>query len=56
MNFYWPEDEIFERLKKIMYKSTEEVINLANSDNIDYRKAAYVISLLRQYNSWKYLN
>ena len=56
MNFYWPEDEIFERLKNIMYKSTQEVIELANSDSIDYRKAAYVISLLKQYNAWKYVN
>ena len=56
MNFYWTEKEVFERLKDIMYLSTEEVLDLANSLNIDYRKASYVISLKKQYDAWKYLN
>jgi len=54
-NFYWTEEDIFEKLKSIMYISTEDVINLANQLNIDFRKASYIISLKRQYNAWKYL-
>ena len=55
-NFYWPEQEVFEKLKHIMYTSTEDTINLANKLNIDFRKASYIISLERQYNAWKYLH
>jgi glutamate dehydrogenase/leucine dehydrogenase len=56
MNFYWTEQEVVERLKPIMYNSTEDVIKLAKQHNIDYRRAAYVISLKRQYDAWKYVN
>jgi len=55
-NFYWTEKEVFEKLKPIMYESTENVINLAEKLNIDFRKASYIISLERQYNAWKYLH
>jgi len=56
INFYWTEEEVFEKLKHIMYSSTENVIALAEKLNIDFRKASYIISLERQYNAWKYLN
>ncbi len=55
-NFYWTEKEVFEKLKPIMYESTENVIKLANELNVDFRKSSYIISLLRQYNAWKHLN
>jgi len=55
-NLYWTEEDIFNKLKPIMYSSTEAVISLANKLNIDYRKASYIISLERQYNAWKYIN
>jgi len=55
-NFYWDEKDIFEKLKMIMYESTKEVINLWDELSINYRKSAYILSLLRQYNAWKYIN
>jgi len=55
-NFYWTEKDVFKKLKPIMDKSTEDVINLWNKLNIDLRKASYIIALERQYNAWKYLN
>ena len=55
-NFYWHEEEVFHKLKVIMDKSTEDVINLWDKLNIDLRKASYIISLKRQYDAWKYLN
>ncbi len=55
MNYYWPEKEVYNRLKAIMYKSTKEVVELANQLSVDLRKAAYIISLYRQFESWKYL-
>ena len=53
MNYYWPEEEVFERLSVIMKKSTEDVYNLSKELKIDFRKASYVISLERQYEAWK---
>ncbi len=56
MNFYWTRKEVFEKLKDIMYKWTEDVMSLSSKLWVDYRKASYVISLERQYNTWKYIN
>jgi glutamate dehydrogenase/leucine dehydrogenase len=55
MNYYWPEKEVYDRLSSIMKRSTEEVVKLAKELNVDFRKSAYVISLFRQYDAWKYL-
>jgi glutamate dehydrogenase/leucine dehydrogenase len=54
MNYWWPEREIYERLGSIMKSSTEEVVNLAKDLKIDFRKAAYIISLWRQFEAWRY--
>ena len=54
MNYWWPEKEIYERLEAIMKRSTKEVVDLAREINVDFRKAAYIISLWRQYEAWKY--
>ena len=56
INFYWTEQEVFEKLQRIMNKSTQEVVELWDRNWVNYRKSAYVLSLLRQYNAWKYLN
>jgi len=56
INFYWSEKEVFEKLQRIMYESTQEVVELWDKLWVNYRKSAYIISLLRQYNAWKYLN
>ena len=55
MNYYWPEKEVYSRLESIMKRSTREVVELAKELNVDLRKAAYVISLYRQYDAWRYL-
>jgi glutamate dehydrogenase/leucine dehydrogenase len=54
MNYYWPEKEVYQRLEAIMKRSTREVYNLAKELKIDLRKAAYIISLRRQYEAWRY--
>ncbi len=54
MNYYWSEDEVYNRLKTIMVKSTEQVIKTAQELNIDFRKSSYLISLERQYEAWKF--
>jgi glutamate dehydrogenase/leucine dehydrogenase len=54
MNYFWPEEEVYQRLKVIMDKATVNVINLSSELNTDLRKASYVISLERQFEAWKY--
>lgn len=56
MNFYWDKDQVYEKLKRIMYEATEDVIKLWDELWVNYRKSSYVLSLLRQYNAWKYIN
>jgi glutamate dehydrogenase len=47
MNFYWEEDEIDEKLKKKMKKSTLEVYEKTKELNTSMRKGAYVIAMKR---------
>ncbi|WP_316252513.1 Glu/Leu/Phe/Val family dehydrogenase [Bacillus aquiflavi] len=47
MNYYWSEEEVNEKLKSAMETSYHAVSNLAQKYSIDFRTAAYVVSLKR---------
>lgn len=53
INYYWDRKEVYTKLESIMKNSTKEVFDLSNKLNVDLRKAAYVISIWRQFNAWK---
>jgi len=47
MNYFWPVDEVFEKLKFAMSKAFRAVYNLAKEHNIFMRDAAYIIAINR---------
>jgi glutamate dehydrogenase len=47
MNFYWPEEEVLEKLEKIMTDSYIAVRDLAAEHDTDMRTAAFMISIKR---------
>lgn len=47
MNFYWTKDEVLKKLDDIMTKAFDSVFNLANSQNLNMRDAAYMIAISR---------
>ncbi len=47
MNYYWPEDEVIEKLEKIMTDAFNDVADLAEKENFYPRDAAYVIAVRR---------
>jgi len=47
MNYYWPEEEVFEKLEKIMTKAFNDVADLAEKEKLYTRDAAYVIAVRR---------
>jgi len=52
-NYYWEEDEVNEKLKKIIIKSFTEVWDLANELKIDLRTAAFALAVQRLVNTIK---
>ncbi len=46
-NYYWPKEEVLEKLDNIMTNAFYEVWDLAQSENIRLRDAAYMISIER---------
>jgi glutamate dehydrogenase/leucine dehydrogenase len=46
-NFYWEEEEIQIKLKKLILKAFSEVISSANKYNISLRKSAYLVAVKR---------
>ncbi|MEK7586124.1 MAG: Glu/Leu/Phe/Val dehydrogenase [Patescibacteria group bacterium] len=44
---HWSEEEVFEKLKKIMEEETEIIFNRANELKTDIRRAAFVVALER---------
>ena len=46
-NYYWPKEEVLEKLDNLMTKAFYEVWELAQSKNIRVRDAAYMISIER---------
>nr|HPK86588.1 glutamate dehydrogenase [Atribacterota bacterium] len=47
MNYYWPKEEVFEKLDHIMTSAFNDVIDLAEQENLYPRDAAYVIAIQR---------
>jgi glutamate dehydrogenase/leucine dehydrogenase len=47
MNFYWPKEEVLERLDTIMTKAFHAVYKLSKRRNVFMRDAAYLISISR---------
>ena len=55
-NFYWEDDEIEQKLKIKMEKSTKDVFDISKELKISYRKWAYAISLKRIFDAMKARN
>jgi glutamate dehydrogenase len=47
MNYFWPKDEVLERLDTIMTKAFHAVADLAESQDVHMRDAAYMIAIQR---------
>ena len=47
MNYYWTEEEVLEKLEKIMVSSFDSVWKMKEKKNINLRMAAYVVALER---------
>lgn len=47
MNYYWPKDEVFEKLEKGMVKAFQGVYEMSVRENITLRDAAYRIAIKR---------
>lgn len=43
--YYWPEEEIEEKLNKVMVKAFKTIYNLAETRNVDMRMAAYMVGV-----------
>ncbi len=47
MNFYWPEEEVNQRLEYLMVKAFNEVYEMRTQYNVKMREAAYMVSIKR---------
>lgn len=47
MNYYWPKDEVLDKLNQIMTSAFNDVIDLAEKEKFYTRDAAYVIAIKR---------
>jgi glutamate dehydrogenase len=47
MNFYWTEEEVNERLERIMVKAFNEVYKMHEDYKVKMREAAYMVSIKR---------
>ena len=47
MNYFWPKDEVLERLDSIMTKAFHAVTDLAEQHGVIMRDAAYMIAIQR---------
>ena len=53
MNYFWPKDEVLQKLEAAMTKAFQDVYDLAQEKEIYMRDAAYVISINRVVNAVK---
>jgi glutamate dehydrogenase (NAD(P)+) len=44
---HWSEDEVFEKLQKILDESSHEIARIAKENNTDLRRAAFILALQR---------
>lgn len=47
MNYYWPKDEVNEKLDRLMTKAFRDVADLKDKHKVDTRTAAYILSVKR---------
>ncbi|MBR5279891.1 MAG: Glu/Leu/Phe/Val dehydrogenase [Clostridia bacterium] len=53
MNYYWPKEEVLEKLESAMTKAFHNVYDLAQEKNLYMRDAAYVVAINRVANAAK---
>ena len=53
MNYFWPKDEVLQKLETAMTKAFQDVYDLAQEKELYMRDAAYVISINRVVNAVK---
>jgi glutamate dehydrogenase (NAD(P)+) len=53
MNYFWPKDEVLQKLEAAMVNAFQGVYDVAQEKGIYMRDAAYVISINRVYNAVK---
>ena len=53
MNYYWPSEEVYEKLDKKMTKAFWDVINAKEKYKIDIRTASYVVAIGRVVDAMK---
>jgi len=51
--YYWPKDEIFDKLNKIMAKAFNEVYDMHENKKVDMRTAAYLVAVKRVADTMK---
>ena len=47
MNYYWSEEEVFEKLRTIMYNAFDNVYAASQQHQVDLRTAAFIVSISR---------
>lgn len=47
MNYYWSEEEVFEKLQVNMYKAYDQVYALSQEHQVDLRTAAFIVAIKR---------
>jgi glutamate dehydrogenase (NAD(P)+) len=47
MEFFWSEDEVHQRLNRIMTQAFENTWQMAQKENVDLRTAAYMLAVAR---------
>ena len=45
MNFYWPEDEVLQKLDQKMTVAFKAVLDMSEKENIYMRDAAYMVAI-----------
>ncbi len=53
-NYYWTEEEVKEKLKKIMLSAFHDIVEFAQIQKISYRKAAFVLVVRRILEALKF--
>lgn len=53
-SFFWEEEEVNLRLKRIMTRSFDEVYTLATREGVSMREAAYILALRREEEALRY--
>lgn len=52
--YYWPEEEVEEKLQKVMRKAFETIYNTAQTRNVDMRLAAYMVGVRKMAEASRY--